>query len=330
MPEQITAPVVTPPYLQAIARAFRQPQMVADEVAPVIDADTETGKYTVYGQDDLYTVDNTYSHGSIPNEITSTESEDTYTTQLRVIRHPLLDRDTDPKRPNGRTRERRYTNKVTMATQIAREARVAAAFTNTANYPGTNVLTKAGGAEWDAVGVINTIQPITDIESRIQKIINGALTSRDRIDVVIPAPTFDDSIRYNTAIREYYKYTEKGITTPDLLASFLGVRRVLIATGRFAGSAAENTGNDISTGIPSSNLWGDTVWVGIVDTDDLDLLTFARQFAYKDLTGGQEIQIRKYGMADPGQRGQWIEAGEQRDLKITASFAGAIIVNTHT
>jgi hypothetical protein len=330
MPEQITVPIVTPPYLQAVSRAFKTPQMVADRVAPPSKVDYETGKYTVYGQDDFYTVDNTYAHGAIPNSITSTESEDTFTTQLRVIRHPLLDRDKDPNRPNGRNRERRYTNKVTMATQIAREARVAAAYTNAANYPGANVLTKAGGAEWDAVGVVNTIQPITDIESRIQKIINGALTSRDQVTVVIPAPTFDDSIRYNTAIRDYYKYTQKGVTTSELLKEFMGVKEVLIATGRFAGTGPENTGNDISTGIPTSNLWGDTVWVGVVDTSDLDMLSFARQFWYGQLTAEQEIQIRQYGMADPGQRGQWIEAAEQRDLKITASFAGAIIVNTHT
>jgi hypothetical protein len=330
MPEQVTVPVITPPYLQQVSRAFRTPQMVADRVAPPQRVDSETGKYTIFGQDDFYTVDNTYAHGSIPNEITSRESEDTYATELRVIRHPLLDRDRDPNRPNGRNRERRYTNKVTMATQIAREARVAAAYTNTANYIAANVLTKAGGAEWDAVGVVNTIQPITDIESRIQKIINGALTTRENITVVIPAPTFDDAIRYNTAIREYYKYTQAGITTEELLASFLGVKEVLRATGRFAGTGPENTANDISTGIPSSNLWGDTVWVGVVDTDDLDMLSFGKQFWYGELTGGQEIQIRQYGMADPGQRGQWIEAGEQRDLKITANFAGALVVNTHT
>lgn len=328
MPESIRTPVLVPALLQGIARSFRGQQLVADEIAPVRDVEVETGKYTVYGKDDLYEVDTTYSHGSIPNAITSRESEDTFNTELRVIRHPLLDRDQDPNRPGGSKRKRRITTRVTLATQIGREGRIARLFTATGNYPAGHVLTKAGAAEWDAVGVVNTLQPITDIESRIDKVTSAALVPRGAIDVVIPSQVFDKAIRYNTAIREFYKYTQAGVTSPELIAGFLGVRRVLLATGLFAGTGVENAANDISTGIPTTSLWGDSVWVGVVDSEDLDLLTFARQFSYTGLTGGQEIQIRQYGMADPGQRGDWVEAAEQRDAKLTANFAGALITNT--
>lgn len=325
--ESIRTPAITPPYLQEIARQFRAQNMVADLVAPVRDVTFESGKYTVFGKDDLYQTDNTYAHGAIPNAISSAESEDTFNTELRVIRHALLDKDTDPNRPNGRVRERRITSKVTLSTLINREARVAALFTNSSLHVAANVLTKAGGTEWDAAGIINTLQPITDIESRIQKVMDGALVPRSSIDVVMADTVFDKTIRYNTAIRDYYKYTQSGVTTPELIAAFLGVRRVLLGTGRFAGTGPENTANDISTGISAASLWSDFVWVGVADTDDLDMLTFARQFSYKRETNGQEIQISKYRMPDAGQRGQWIEAAEQRDVKLTANFAGALIVN---
>ena len=326
MPETIRTPVLVPALLQGIAREFRGQQLVADEVAPVRRVDEELGKYTIYGKDDLYEVDNTYAAGAIPNAIISRESEDTFNTEMRVIRHGLLDRDKN--RPNGATRRNRITTKVTLATQIAREGRVARLFTTAANHVGANVLTKAGGAEWDAAGVLNTIQPITDIESRIDKVTSGALVPRGAVDVVIPATVFDKAIRYNTAIREYYKYTQQGVTSPEILAGLLGVRRILIATGLFAGTGVENAANDISTGITTTSLWGDNVWVGVSDVDDMDMLTFARQFAYRENTGGQDIQIRQYRMADEGQRADWIEAAEQRDVKLTANFAGALIVNT--
>lgn len=325
--ESIRTPVLVPALLNGVARAFRAQNMVADKVAPVRDVDAELGKYTIYGKDDLYEVDNTYAHGAIPNAITSRESEDTFGTEIRVIRHALLDRDKNPKRPGGQTRERRITTKVTLATQIAREGRVARLFTTAANHVGANVLTKAGGTEWDAVGIINTIQPITDIESRIQKVMDGALVPRGAITVVMADTVFDKSIRYNTAIREFYKYTQAGVVTPELIAAFLGVKEVALGTGRFAGNGVENAANDISTGIAATSLWSDNVWVGVSDTDDLDMLTFARQFSYKGDTGGQEIQIRQYRAADEGQRSDWIEAAEQRDLKLTANFAGALIVN---
>jgi hypothetical protein len=328
MAESIRVPVITPPYLQEIARQFRGQNLVADEVAPVRTVDFETGKYTVFGRDDLYEVDTTYAHGAIPNAITSRESEDNFVTELRVIRHNLLRKDTDPNRPNGRQRERRVTAKTTLAVQIGREGRVARLFTTTANYPGANVITKAGGTEWNAVGIINTVQPITDIEAQIQKLL--PIAPRNALDVVMADTVFDTAIRYNTAIREYYKYTQQGVTTAEIFAALLGVRRVLIATGRFAGTGPENTANDISTGIATTSLWSDNVWVGVTDTADLDMLTFARQFAYTRETGGQEIQIRRYPMADEGQRGDWIEGAEQRDVKLTANFAGTLIVNALT
>lgn len=327
MPESIRTPVLVPPLLNGVARSFRPQQMVADLVAPVREVEFEIGKYTIYGKDDLYGVDNTYAHGSIPNAITSRESEDTFSTEIRVIRHALLDRDKNPKRPGGTTRERRITSKVTLATYISREQRVATMFTTAANYDAANVLTKAGGAEWDAAGVIDTVQPITDIESRIQKVMDGALVPRGAITVVMAEAVFDKAIRFNTAIREYYKYTQAGVVTPEIIAGLLGVKQVLLATGKFAGTGPENTGNDISTGITTASLWSDFVWVGVADSDDMDMLTFARQFAYRDDTGGQDVQIRQYPMADQGQRGEWIEAAEQRDLKLTAPFAGALIVN---
>lgn len=327
MAESIRTPVLVPALLNGLARQFRAQNMIADRIAPVRDVDFEIGKYTIYGKDDLYEVDNTYAHGAIPNAITSRESEDTFSTELRVIRHSVLDRDKNPRRPGGQGRERRATNKVTLATMIAREARVARLFTTAANHVGANVLTKAGAAEWDAVGVINTIQPITDIESRIQKVMDGALVPRGAITVAMADTVFDKAIRYNTAIREYYKYTEKGVTTPELMAALLGVKEFLLGTGRFAGNGVENAGNDISTGITATSLWGDNVWVGVSDTEDMDMLTFARQFSYTGDTGGAELQIRQYRMADEGQRGDWVEAAEQRDLKLTANFAGALIVN---
>ena len=327
MAESIRTPVLVPALLNGVAREFKGQQLVADQVAPPLPVDVELGKYTVYGKDNLYTVNNTYAHGAIPNAITSRESEDNFNTQLRVIRHPLLDRDTDPNRPGGAGRRRRVTVKVTLATQIAREARVASAFTNTSNYASGFVLTKSGGAEWDQSSVKNTTGPLDDIESRIQKVTQGAIVPRNAITVVIPANVFDATIRYNSAIRDYYKYTQSGVTTAEVLASLMGVKEVLIATGLYAGAGVENTGNDISTGITTTNLWGDNVWVGVVDTDNIDMMSYARQFAYRAATGGQDIQIREYGMADAGQRGNWIEAAEQRDLKITANFAGALITN---
>src|SRR5262245_62075446 len=233
MPETSTVPFNNP-MLTGIAREFKQPQLIADVIAPPRSMPEEVGRYTVYGVDDTYVVDNTYAHGGIPNAIVSKESQDAFVTELRVLRHAFLDR--EKVRPDSADRRRRYTRKVTLATLVAREYRVAQVFITPGNYLAGYVLTKGAGSEWDAVANLNTILPVTDINGRISLLVNnGSGIARSNITVVIPADVFEKTIRYNSAIREYYKYTQAGVTTEEIFASLLGVKEVLLASGQFAG-----------------------------------------------------------------------------------------------
>lgn len=329
MPNNLIERVHTVGFLTDLALRFPTPQLLADRLAPRVRVRKQSDKYRKFGKDAFYNVgDNSWAPGSIPNAIRTELSEDQYFAIPRKLRHALLQSELNNQDDDLDLRTT-YTERVTLAMRIAREARVATLFTTSGNYAGSHVITKAGGAEWDAVGVINTVQPITDIESMIQTVTQDAFVTRDMLTVVIPEPTFNKAIRHNSAIRDYYKYTIGGVNTPELLAAALGVKEVLLARTATAGSGPQNANNDIITGITTTYLWGETVWVGVTPNEATGgEYSFARSFNWTEETDGEELRVTEYDMADQGQEGYWIEAKEAVDEKIVANFAGGIILNT--
>lgn len=329
MPSNLIERVHTVGFLTDLALRFPTPQFLADRLAPRVKVKKQTDKYRKFGKDAFYQPgDNTWAPGAIPNAIRTELSEDTYFAQARKLRHALLDSEMN-NQDDDLDLKTTYGERVTLAMRVAREARVASLFTTTTNYAAGHIITKAGAAEWDAAGVINTVQPITDMESMIATVSLDAFVTRDMITVVIPEPTMNKAIRHNSAIRDYYKYTQGGPITADLLAAALGVKEVLIARQATSGLGPQNAANDIITGITTTYLWGETVWVGVTPNDSTGgEYSFARTFNWTGETNGEELQVREYRMADEGQEGNWIENKEAVDEKIVANFAGGIIVNT--
>lgn len=327
MPDNLIERIHQPSFLTDIALRFPTPEFLADTLSPRKVVKKQSNKYRIFGKDTFYQVDSTWSPGAIPNAIKTELSTDTYFAEERKLRHPLLDSEL-ANEDDGLDLRTEYTETTTKAMRIAREARVAALFTTAGNYPGGNVITKAGGSTWNDVGIINTVQPITDIEAIISVVSQSAMTGRAGLTVVIPEDTMNKAIRHNTAIRDYFKYTMGGVTTADVLAALLGVREVLIARAQTAGAGVQNINNNIITGITTTYLWGDTVWVGVRGEPNSNDYTFSRTFNWTEVTDGQELRIDEYRMADGGQEGQWVEGKEAVDEKIVASFAAGLIVNT--
>lgn len=327
MPDNLIERVHQPAFLTDISLRYPTPEFLADVISPRKVVKKQSNKYRKFGKDTFYQIDSTWSPGAIPNGIKTELSSDQYFAEERKLRHPLLDSELKNE-DDDLDLVTEYTETTTRAMRIAREARVAAQFTTAANYPGGNVITKAGGSTWNDVGIINTVQPITDMEAIISVVSQSAMTGRAGLTVVIPEDTMNKAIRHNSAIRDYFKYTAGGVTTAEILAELLGVREVLVARAQTAGAGAQNANNDIITGITTTYLWGDDVWIGVRGSENSNDYTFSRTFNWTEATDGQELRISQYRMADPGQEGSWIEGKEAVDEKIVASFAGGVIKNT--
>lgn len=320
--------VVTPQFLQGVSLGFKNRAMIADVVAPVIPVPRDRGLYRVYGKNEFLLHEARWGYGTIPNAVDYRWQSGTYFSEPRKLRIKLLDAEVRNADSDLNLR-RDYTRVVTNAIALARENRVAQMFANSANYPGPNVVTKAGGSEWNTVVSATPKVPITDLQTAITAVKTSAVVPQDQLTVIIPELVFDESFRYNTFLLTSLNYTSPDSYTPDMLARFLGIKQVLIASVMTAGPGPEVAGADVVTGYTMSWLWLDNVWIGYVDPTQNELApTFARSFNWRGDTGGQQRQIRQYRFDDEGAEADWIECKENMDEQIVFSGAGFLYKNT--
>jgi hypothetical protein len=319
--------VITPQFLQGVSLGFSNRDLVADRLAPVLPVAKDRGLFRIFGKNEFITHEARWAYGAIPNAIEYRWSSSSYFSEPRKLRIKLLDAEVK-NADNDLDLRRSYTRVVTNAILIAREKRVADLFTTAANYPGPNVLTKAGGAEWDTVLATTPKQPITDLDAAIRQVVLTAMVPRSALTVVIPEPVFDATIRFNTYLLGTINYTQAGAFTAQLLASFLGVKEVIISAVMSTGPGPEVANSDVITAFTATYLWGDNVWVGLVNegTDDMQP-TFARSFNWRADTAGQQRQIRQYRFDDEGAEADWIECKENMGEQIVFNGGGYLIKN---
>jgi hypothetical protein len=327
MPDRVTR-AITPQFLQRVSLGFQNREMIADRIAPIIPVAKDRGNYRVWGRNEFQQHEARWAYGAVPNEIRVRWSQDTYFSEGRKLRTPLLDAEVRNADDDLDLREA-YTRFVTNAIVIAREVRVANLFTTAANYPGPNTVTKGGGAEWDTVLPTTPKQPITDMEVGIRAVAAATMQSRSNITIVMPEPVFDLTISQNAFLLGTLNYTSPESYPADLLARFLRVKEVLIAAVMTTGPGPESATSDVVTGFVPTYLWGDNVWIGVVARDQNELQpTFARSFNWRADTAGQQRQVRQYRHEDEGTESDWIECKENMGEKIVFSSAGYLIKNT--
>jgi hypothetical protein len=319
--------VHTPAFLQTFSLGFQPRGMIADRVAPRVKVGKQSDKYRKWGKNGLLIAEARWHPGTIPNAIEMRWSEDTYYANINKLRTLVL----DAERRNADADldlETVATELVTGSVAISREKRVADLFTTAGNYAAAQKITKAGGSEWDQAAVVVTAQPLIDIMALVAKVSANALVPISELTVVIPEVVYTTALWNNSAILDRIKYSSMGVVTPDLLRAALGVKEVIFSAS-MAVNGPEVADSDVITGFTPTFLWGDTVWVGLVNEgNNQNAASFARSFNWREESGGQDRQIRRYRTDDEGREGDWVECKEAIGEKIVYADAGGIIINT--
>jgi hypothetical protein len=319
---------ITPQFLQGVALGFQNRDLVADRVSPIIQVNKDRGLYRVFGKNELLVHEARWAYGAIPNAIETRWSSDTYFSEPRKLRIKLLDAEVRNADSDLDLR-RNYTRTVTNAILIAREKRVSDLFTTAGNYPGANVVTKAGGSEWDTVAAGTPTIIRTDLDAAIRQVTISAMMPRSQVSIIIPEPVYDAVVRFNPTFLASISPTSQDSVGPDMLARYLGVKEIIISAVMTTGAGPEVSGSDVVTGFTATYLWGDNVWVGFIDPSPNDMQpTFSRTFNWRADTGNQLRQIRQYRHEDEGAEADWIECKENMGEKIVFSGAGFLYKNT--
>lgn len=154
------APFPIQPVLTAIAIAYRNGRLIADEVLPRVPAGAQEFKYWLFNKAEAFTLPDTkVGRRSKPNQVEFSATEQTSATEDYGLDDPIPQNDIDNAPPNydplGHS-----TEQLTNLILLDREVRVSNLVFSAANYPTGNKVTLSGTSQWSDFTNSNPIDAI--------------------------------------------------------------------------------------------------------------------------------------------------------------------------
>lgn len=272
--------------------------MVGDILFPSVRVNKQSDKYYVYGRERWKPEDDLRAPGTVANEIPGMQiSLDTYYAQEHSLQIPVTDEEREnvdsPLAP-----DRDATGLVTAKIMLGREVAIKNLVTTTANYASGLSVTLSGTTQFsdyansDPIGVFRTA--VAAVHAKIFLTPNVAVIPWQVMHVMQDHPDFIERI----------KYSERGIATQDIIASILGIDRIVVP-GMGINNAA--IGQPTSLGY----LWGkDIVLAYVPPTAGLRVPAFGYEFTWH----GQVVDRWR----EPPRKSDLIRCSRAYDLKFIA------------
>jgi hypothetical protein len=291
---------------------------VGDALMPPVTVRKQSDKYYVFGRE-AWAPDpsgDLRAPGSVANEIPGLEvSLDSYFAQEHSLQIPVTDEEREnvdsPLAP-----DRDGTELVTSKIMLGRELAIKALVTTAANYASTHTVTLAGTDQWSDY---TNSEPIPDFRAGFRAI-HAALFLEPNL-AVIPYQVMTQLEDHPDFI-ERIKYSERGVLTAEIIASILGIERVIVPG---VGYNSANPGQAASLGY----LWGKDVLLAYVPPRaGLRVPAFAYEFVWG--YGGGRAQVVERWREQP-RKSDIIRCSRRYDHKFIAvdassdSIAGYLI-----
>lgn len=230
--------------LSRISVAYNNPNYIWSKVAPVVNVDKESDKYYEFARGDWLRDEAAIraegTRAAVSGYTLSTDSYSCveYALATKLPTRTLKNADTalDLRASNTAF----VTNKV----QLRMEHQLATEIFTTGVW-GTDNTT---ATDWDDAAST----PFVDIETAVNTIRRA--TGQNANTLVLGATTWSQGLKWNADLTDIIKYTQKGIATPELLATALEFKTVLI------GSAIYNTAAEGATPV-YADIWSDNALV---------------------------------------------------------------------
>lgn len=312
-------PFVVVPALAAIAVAYKQGNLIADQVMPRVPVMTETFRYPVYALGDAFRAPETLvGRKSAPNQIDWSATEATAAVKDYGLDAPVPNADIkawEMARAAGATHVStvdplgRATRLVTQTVQNRREKRVADMITNPASYATANKTTLSGTSQWSDFANSDPV---------------GAI--KDALDSMVMRPNFGtfnrkvwNRLSRHPGVRKavYGDITTKGSVQLRALADELELQEI------FVGEAWIDTAAPGQTSA-LQRCWGNhaAFFYRAPSVDSVDEVTFGCTAQYGDKIAGT-IDDPDIGLRG----GVRVRSGESLVELITAGDLGYLFTN---
>jgi len=287
---------------------------------PAVGVRKQSDKYYIYDRE-MWKIEDydMRGPGSVANEIPGrTVSTDTYYAQEHSLQHAVP----DEVRENSDaplTPDRDATELVTSRILLGREKAMKDMITNVANYHASNKVTLLTADQWDNYAGA-TSDPIVVIKAAIRRL-HSVLFTEGQIVAVIPWLVMS-WLEDHPDIIDRIKYSERAVLTPDIVASVLGIQRVIVPGVGYstAGMGVTPTSANITY------LWGKDVILAYVPArPGLRQMSTAYEFVWS--FGGQ-VQVVDRWREDP-RKSDLIRCSRRYDLKLTGHEGDGLLVTAY-
>ena len=301
-PMKFTAPtegdVHTNAVLSGVSVMYSNDEMIADRVLPVVNVKKESDLYYTYTRN-WRLPQALRAAGAEAAEVEWNVSTDSYSCDEYALKDLIPDRVRD-NADNPLDMDVDTTENLTMLIQLLREKRVSDVVFTGSNHGTTSAL--AGANRWDDYAGSD---PIGDV--RTAKATVHAASGKMPNTLVIGKQVHDKLLDHPDVL-ERIKYTQKGLVTADLLATFFEVDNYII------GKALYDSSDE-----------GDTESLGYVWGKNVALVYAEKSPGIKKVSYGYQFQSRGFRVKkwrEEGREGDFVESGEIRDEKVVATACG--------
>ncbi len=297
------------PMLTNVAIAYSNDAYIADLIFPSFAVKKQSGKHFVYDKGRFRLNKNLRGAGARSNEVNlNITTGSAYYAEDHALKQFVADEDVD----NAITPTDPFTDateNVTEMHMIAKEKELAVMLADTAIM--TQNTTLSGTSQWSDY---TNSDPIADIEAGKQTIHSAIHVNPN---VLLLGKQVWDKLKNHPAFLERVKYSQKGVISEDLLASLVGVDKVIIGAAGY-NSAAEGQTDSMSY------IWGKHAVLAFVNPRVAPkMITLGLNYTWK------EMQVERLrGSDEEDRKGTYVRVGNAYyDLKMVAAGAGYLIKN---
>lgn len=313
------------PVLTGFSVGYQDQELDGERILPITRVGTQSGKYMVFDRSAWMIWPDVRAQGTVANEISGGKwAEDTYSTVEHSLQAAVFDEEREAMASAASVDtptlnlEQEAVGLLSTSLLLGHEKAVADLIRNTANYPAGHTVTLTAGAsgtQWNEYASANS-QPVTAIRTALDKIFRA--TRRRANTIVMSYDAWTQIPNHPTVVSRFTNFalTEGDVDAFRRLTGFTGT--VIIP------ESAYNSADNIDATESMVDLWGQDVWVGIVDpTPGQKTKTFGKTFVYPY---GNDVRPVDRWREEP-RKADLFRESYRYDLKIVSNTAGYLIKN---
>jgi hypothetical protein len=325
------------PILTSFSVGYEDQTLFGERLFPVTPVSTQSGRYRVYDRSSWVVFPSRREPGTVANEVRGGKwAEDNFFTVEHSLQAAVADEEDQELQSQGGLANVVFggglqlnphadaTELITGSILREHEQKVASAIRNTSNYAAGHTTTLAGATKWSdytyvTPGEVTSIvsNPVADIRAAAWKVYKA--TGRWPNTMAVPIDMLGIIEEHPRVVA---RFTNFALTDPEAWKRLIAVPP---PDNVFIVDSMVNTANNIDATENIVSLWGQDVWLGLVDpTPGQKTITFGKTFAQLYPDGSTKPTDR---WREEERKSDLVRTSYKYDLKVISDTAGYLFKN---